>query len=33
MQIPLSFMADLTGNSVDELRRVAEERQYKIGES
>jgi acetolactate synthase-1/2/3 large subunit len=33
MQIPLSFMADLTGNSVDELRRVADERQYKIGEA
>jgi hypothetical protein len=32
MQIPLSFIAELTGNSVVELRRVAAERQYRIGE-
>jgi acetolactate synthase I/II/III large subunit len=30
-QIPLSFIAELTGNSVEELRRVAAERQYRIG--
>lgn len=32
MQIPLSFIAELTGNSVDHLRRVADERKYVIGE-
>lgn len=31
-QIPLAFIAELTGNSVEELRRVADERQYTIGE-
>ena len=33
LQIPLSFMAELTGNSVDDLRRVADERQYAVGEA
>lgn len=29
--IPLAFMAELTGNPIEDLRRVAEERQYDAG--
>lgn len=32
-QIPLSFIAELTGNSVDELAKVAKDKGYAIGEA